>query len=62
MMNICLIFLFVLFFNIQSLLSQSIAIDLSLSWSKSQLNISEKFDTIKHPYLCYSDFENQLAF
>jgi hypothetical protein len=52
MMNICLIFLFMLFFNIQSLLSQSIAIDLSLSWSKSQLNISEKFDTIKHPYLC----------
>ncbi len=52
MMNICLIFLFMLFFNIQSLLSQSIAIDLSLSWSKSPLNISEKFDTIKHPYLC----------
>ena len=41
-----------LFLNIQSLLSQNIAIDLSLSWSRSLVNISEKFDTIKHPYLC----------
>lgn len=49
-MKVVIYILFLL--NIQNALSQGIKIELSLEWSKSELKISEEYDTILHPYLC----------
>lgn len=45
------LYIYLLLFNVQNLLSQEVKVDLSLSWSKSKLSVSAEYDTISHPYL-----------
>lgn len=47
-----LLFVLIPFFITQGIFAQEVSISISLSWEKSNLHISEEYDTVLQPYLC----------